>query len=224
MEEKIKLKKLIKLYFISSLTNTILPIRIGELYKIYLYGYEMKNYKKSTIAVLADKFFDCVFLLILFIIIETVNKQPLSMITILLLVFVLMIIIVYISFENTYLFLNKYLIINKNSKFGIGCLKILEETKNIFDNVKNMIKRREVLILLLTLLSWVAEFIFVYVIFKFININNLGMGHFISYINDSFLGVQNELSNYYINVTTVVVIVFSIFAFVNSILKSNRGE
>ena len=58
MEYKIKMKKLTKAYLLSSITNTVIPFKIGEIYKIYLYGYEMKNYAKSTIAVLIDKFFD----------------------------------------------------------------------------------------------------------------------------------------------------------------------
>ena len=224
MEENIKMKKLVKSYLISSLTNTILPFRIGELYKIYLYGYEIKNYKKSTIAVLTDKFFDCIFLLIAFIIIETIAQKELSIITVILLIFVAFIIIMYISFENTYLFLNKYLIINKNKKSGIKCLKILDEAKNIFDSIKNMIKKREIIIGILTILSWISEFIFVYIIFKFINVGNIELNKFILYINNSFLGIQNELSNYYINITTIVAIVFIIIVFINSILKRNKGE
>lgn len=224
MEEKIKMRQLIKSYLLSSITNSILPFRIGELYKIYLYGYEIKNYKKSTVAVIIDKFFDCVVLLIAFIIIEMVTKEQLSTITIILFIFVVLIAIIYIAFESTYAFLNKYLIINKNSEFAIKCLKFLEETKEIYALIKNMISKREILIIIFTLLSWVCEIIFVFVIFKFINIGDLKLNGFISYINNSFLGVQNILSNYYINTTVFVIVLFTIIVCINKVIKKIRRE
>lgn len=225
MEYKIKIKKLTKAYLLSSMINTIIPLRIGELYKAYLYGYEIKNYKKSIIAVLIDKFFDAIFLLILFMVVEITNKQAMSLVTILLLIFVLLIIVIYISFENTYRFLNKYLILNKNTKMGNRCLKILEEFKDIFIDVKSMVKDREILIIMITLLSWIFELSFAFIICKSINID-MGLINFITYINDSFLGIQNGLSNYYIYATAIIFTIYIGIVFINKIinLTKNRGE
>ena len=223
MENKIKMKKLTRAYLFSSITNTIIPFKIGEIYKIYLYGYEMNNYKKSVIAVLIDKFFDAIFLLIAFIIIEIVNKQETSLITILLLIFVFLVIITYVSFEKTYKFLNKYLIINKNTKFSNKCLKILEEIKDIFIDVKNMINNREILIIILTILSWMFEICFAFIICKSINLN-LSLISFITYINDSFFGMQNGLSNYYIYVTSIIFIIYIAIITINKGGKNEKNS
>ena len=225
MEYKIKIKKLTRAYLLSSIINTTIPLRIGELYKAYLYGYEIKNYKKSIIAVLIDKFFDAIFLLILFMVVEIINKQAMSLVTMLLMVFVFLIIIIYISFENTYRFLNKYLILNKNTKIGNRCLKILEEFKDIFADVKSMVKDREILIIMITLLSWLFELSFAFIICKSINID-MGLINFITYINDSFLGIQNGLSNYYIYATAIILTIYIGIVFINKIinLTKNRGE
>ncbi len=225
MEYKIKIKKLTKAYLLSSMINTIIPLRIGELYKIYLYGYEIKDYKKSIIAVLIDKFFDAIFLLILFMVVEIFNKQAMSLVTMLLLIFVLLLIIIYISFENTYKFLNKYLILNKNTKIGNKCLRILEEFKDIFIDVKTMVKDREILIIMITTLSWVFEICFAFIIYKLINID-LGLINFITYINDSFLGIQNGLSSYYVYATAIIFTIYIIVVCINKIfnLTGNRGR
>ena len=185
----------------------------------------MKNYKKSIIAVLIDKFFDAIFLLILFMVVEIINKQAMSLVTMLLMVFVFLIIIIYISFENTYRFLNKYLILNKNTKIGNRCLKILEEFKDIFADVKSMVKDREILIIMITLLSWLFELSFAFIICKSINID-MGLINFITYINDSFLGIQNGLSNYYIYATAIILTIYIGIVFINKIinLTKNRGE
>ena len=153
-----------------------------------------------------------------------ITKEQLSTITIILFVFVILITIVYIAFESTYVFLNKYLIINKNSEFAIKCLKFLEETNEIYALIKNMISKREILITIFTLLSWICEIIFVFVIFKFMNIGDLKLNGFIAYINNSFLGVQNILSNYYIDTTVFVIVLFAIIACINKVIKKIRRE
>lgn len=220
MDNKLKLSNLTSAYLKSSLTNTIVPFKIGELFKIYLYGYEMDNYRKSFLGVIIDKCFDAVVLLVLFISTELFYHQPLSFITILLLIFVGLMVIIYISFENTYNFLNKYLIINKNSSLSIKCLKILEELKSIFSDVKNMIKDRIMLILVLTSLSWVLEIWFVSIISKMANMNSSFMD-FINYMNSSFIGISNELSKYYILVTIVLFIIFIVGFLINKIIKES---
>ena len=222
MENKIKMKKLIRSYLLSSITNTIIPFKIGELYKIYLYGYEMNSYKKSFISVLVDKFFDAMFLSIVFIVIEIVNKSAISLITILLLIFAILVIITYLSFEKTYNFLNKYLITNKNTKFSNKCLKVLEKMKDIFVDIKNMINNREMLIVILTILSWLFEICFAFVICKSINID-LSLINFITYINNSFFGLQNELSNYYIYITSILFVIYIGIIFIKKIFKL-KGE
>ncbi len=220
MENKIKISRLTRAYLKSSLTNTVVPFKIGELFKIYLYGYEMNNYKKSFIGVLVDKFFDALLLLIILITAEIYYAQPLSIITILLLIFTGLVIIFYISFENTYNFLNKYLILNKNSELCIKCLKILDEAKNIFFDVKDMIKDRVILILSLTMLSWIFEIWFVSIISRAINVNS-GFIDFINYMNNSFIGIPNELSIYYILVTIILFIAFYVLFGISKLFKES---
>ena len=223
MKNKIHIKELTKSYLLSSLLNTILPYKLGEIYKIYLYGGLIKDYKKSVIAVIIDKFFDAFVLLIIFSIVDIKKGQGLSYITILLLLIECVIFIIYFSFSKTYKFLNQYLIINKHNKITIKCLKILEEANELYLEVKNMIKCREILLIILTVLSWIMEIFFVYII-KFIKYNDFSFTNFMEYINNSFFGFQNDLSNYYILATVVLIVIFMIFLGIRKVLKNlKRG-
>lgn len=221
MDSKIHINELTKSYLFSSLLNTILPYKLGEIYKIYLYGGVIKDYKKSAIAVIIDKFFDAFVLLIIFSIIEIKKGQGLSYITILLLLVVCGIFIIYFSFDKTYKFLNQYLVINKNNKITIKCLKILEEAYELYLEIKNMIKYREILLIILTILSWALEIVFVYVI-KYIKYNNFNFTNFVEYINSSFFGFQNDLSNYYILETIILIVFFMIFVEIRKVLKKSK--
>lgn len=58
LEEKIPLRVMARLYIKTTFVSTVLPYKTGELFKMYTYGNEIKNYTKGIIAVLVDKFFD----------------------------------------------------------------------------------------------------------------------------------------------------------------------
>ena len=86
-----------------------------------------------------------------------------------------------------------------------------------------MIKCREILLIILTVLSWIMEIFFVYII-KFIKYNDFSFTNFMEYINNSFFGFQNDLSNYYILATVVLIVIFMIFIGIRKVLKNlKRG-
>jgi hypothetical protein len=223
METNMNIKTLTTEYLISSLTNTVLPYKLGEIYKAYLYGHSLHNYKRSIISIITDKFFDAVFILIAFIIIEQKNKQVLSYFTIVLLMLVLIVLVIYITYEKTYKLLNNFLIVNKHKKNSIKCLKVLDETNEIYKNLKSMINNREILLVMLTILSWISELFFVYMICLSIN-DKFNLSNFVDYINNSFFGIQNEFSKYYIFATLILSIIFIIAVFILKIFKRSKHE
>ena len=222
MNGKVHMKNLTKAYLTSSLINTIMPFKLGEIFKIYLYGNIIDDYGRSIISVVLDKFFDAVFLLIAFILLEFQLESGLPLVAYILLFIVCVIFIIYISFEKTYRYLNEYLIIYKNNRIAIKCLKLLEKLYNLYQNIKDMIKHREILLWGLTLASWTAEISFVYVLKISIN-NDSNISSFIEYINGSFFGLQNELSNYY-TIETVLLIIITLLLFGIAKICNRRGE
>ena len=58
LEERVTLKEMVKMYVKTTFVSIVLPYKLGEIYKMYLYGYQIKNYTKGVIAVIIEKFFD----------------------------------------------------------------------------------------------------------------------------------------------------------------------
>ena len=137
------------------------------------------------------------------IVINFVQKQAIltTIIEWVMLIFLILVIVIYITFNSTYYYLNKYLVFNRNSKKAIIALNILEKTNDLYIYIKNMIKGRALLITLLTIFSWTFEWFF---------IKTLNVGNFIAYINAVFLGMTNTVFSNYIIISIICYIVIGL--------------
>ena len=204
IESGIHISDFVKIYVKTTFCSIILPYKSGEIYKAYEYGYKVNDYTKGLLTVIVDKFFDAILLLLLFIPYEIQKNNGLSEITLILLFFVIVFCIIYVCFNTTYYYLNKHFIKKGNVKRNIIALKILERAYEIYNYVKDLIKGRVMLILILTVMAWALEWMFICL---------LDVGNFIDYINAIFFGNQNYIfSNYVIIGIICFLIVEIIFA------------
>lgn len=210
IEEGIHINEFIILYIRSTFCSMILPYKIGELYKAYLYGYKINNYIKGFIAVIIDKFFDALFLLIICISFEVNNNLNLSAITWILLTFVILFVIIYFSFKQTYYYLNKHFMLHSNSKRTNFVLSWLERFYDIYKSVCHMIKGRELLLILFTILAWTFELI----LLKLLNISN-----FVDYFNIVFFEMSKTILQNYIIISLIG---FGLIEMINIAVKTWR--
>ena len=223
LEEKISLKVMAKLYIKTAFVSTVLPYKTGELFKMYTYGNEIKNYTKGIIAVLVDKFFDALILGLILVPYGLLVNGKVPKVGIVMLVFFLIALIVYMCFENTYYYLNKFFILKNQTKKSVIALKVLEKAREVYIKTKEMVRGRYLLLLILTAVTWMFESIFIYVMAKFMNIKT----EFITitnYISDAFFGINNVLFNNYIYICTVIFLIMTIIIYINKyVLKSNKN-
>ena len=206
LEEGISLKRRIKIYIKTTFVSIVLPYKLGELFKMYSYGYETKNYAKGIISVLMDKFFDAVILCLVLVPYGMIQNGHISSLTYILLAFIIVILVVYLSFESTYYYLNKFFIIKNKSKKGLFALNMLEKLNGIYISAKEMIHGRYVVLLCLTAIIWTTEALFIYIMSGFMNIKTEFVT-IINYISDAFFGINNILFNNYIYLCTAIFLV-----------------
>ena len=84
--------------------------------------------------------------------------------------------------------------LHSSSKKSNFVLKYLEKVYDIYKVIFHMIKGRELLLMLSTILAW---------IFEFILINNFEVGNFINYYNITFFETQNNILQNYIIISIV---------------------
>lgn len=197
LEEEISLKRRIKIYIKTTFVSTVFPYKLGELFKMYSYGYESKNYSKGIIAVLIDKFFDATVLCFVLIPYGMIANGIISSIAYIMLAFLVIILIIYLSFKSTYSYLNKFFIIKTKSKKGLFVLNMLEKLNDIYIYAKELIRGRQIILLFLTGIIWVMEAAFIYIMSIFIAMQ-VELSIIINYISDAFFGINNVLFNNYI--------------------------
>lgn len=214
MEQNINYLRFIKIYTKITFVNITLPFKIGELFRIYCFGKETKNSKIGVLSVIIDRFFDICALLIILIPYDIVVNKSVSSVTFLLVIFAIIALFLYRVFLPTYVYLNRYLITNGNTKNTINVLKILDNSKVWYEYIKKLLKGRSSLVFILSCLGWVAEF-FVLMCIKIVVNESFGIGGFVNYINSIFGFGNARLLNTYTSFSCIVLafITFIIYGY-----------
>ena len=126
MEHKISLQRFLLLYCKTTFVNLVIPYKIGELYRVYKIERETKHWQVGILSVVIDRFFDVLALFFILLAIDIYEKRQLSAITVVFFICLMLISVAYMVIQPTYNYLNKYLIVHKQSARSMITLKGLE--------------------------------------------------------------------------------------------------
>lgn len=214
IERRLPLKIFIKMYLKTTFINLALPFKMGEVFKVYFYGEKMNDYKRALLAVLTDRYFDTIALIILVLPIEMMMNKSISVISLILLIFFMTVTIIYYAFPISYKYLNKYLILNISSSKGIMMLKMLEKINVWYEHIVSLMAGRVLLLFLLSFFAWLIEYAILLNLAIGLNIGFAANG-FINYLNAIFLAEYNELVSVYVcfSVLIFAIITVSVYGF-----------
>ncbi|MBO6016312.1 MAG: flippase-like domain-containing protein [Lachnospiraceae bacterium] len=157
MEHKINFKRFLLLYCKTTLVNLVIPYKIGELYRVFKIGRETRHWQVGILSVIIDRFFDVLALFLLLASVDVVFKQRISAITGIFFVALAIVTVIYMVISPTYTYLNKYLIVHKQSGRSMLALKGLEFVRAWYDFSTDLIRGRFALITISSLAGWVFE-------------------------------------------------------------------
>lgn len=215
MEHKINLRRFVLLYCKTTFVNLIIPFKIGELYRIYKIKKETKLWQVGILSVVIDRFFDIFALFLILLPVDLFFKKQISTVTGFFFVLLALLTIIYMVVQPTYVYLNKYIIMHKESNRSMLVLKGLEYVKEWYDFSTNLIRGRFALITLSSLFGWIFEVfllqIFARILFYFGQMEEtFGIENFADYVTSIFLGGKNELTTKYTYGTAAIFLVLSI--------------
>ncbi|WP_099466986.1 lysylphosphatidylglycerol synthase domain-containing protein [Konateibacter massiliensis] len=221
MEQKINFFRFIKVYMKITLVNLALPFKMGEIFRIYCYSKETKDGKIGILSVVIDRLFDTTALLVILIPYDFLVDKQISPVTLILSLFAAVIVFLYRIFLPTYYYLNRYFIMNTNSKQAVRCLYILESGKTWYDYIRRLLKGRSSLIFIFSCVGWIAEF-GVLMCMQTIFQKVFGISGFVEYINSIFGLGDTWLLNSYTTVSCIILAVITVSVYGISYL--NRRE
>ncbi len=206
----------LKLYTLTTPVSVILPYKVGEVFRIVLYGNYMNDYIKGSIIILLDRFIDTVALIVLILSSFIIYGGQISFIVFFLLIFTCLLILSYLSFKSFYLYWNKRVIKSSCSKRGISFLKHLKNINNIYEDVHMILKGKGMILLFISLLSWIIELFGLMITIKDDSFRNM----LIIYIQ-SIIGRGNTVYNKEFVFFSVVILVM-VFIVVSLLLSFKK--
>lgn len=166
IDEKIPFVRFMFLYCLTTLVNLIVPYKLGEFFRIAVFCKATKSIRIGFLSVLLDRFFDTVALVLILLPIELLKRREVSDSTLLLTAFVVVSVFAYVAFSSFYTYLNRYLIMNRQSKGAMGSLKILEWMRYGYEYVKRLIHGRYALLVIFSFVAWLLECGILYLLAK----------------------------------------------------------
>ena len=231
MEHKISLRRFLLLYCKTTFVNLLIPFKIGELYRIYKINKETKHWQVGVLSVVIDRFFDMLALFLILMPIDIYFEKQTSTATGFFFVVLTLLTVVYIVALPTYKYLNKYIIMHKQSKRSMLALKGLQYTKEWYDFSTNLIRGRFALITVSSLVGWISE-VFLLKVFSLVlgqmeqGTDGFGVHNFPDYVASIFLGGGNELAMKYTYGTASIflglIIVFTIVVYMRNETKRRK--
>lgn len=212
IDEKIPFRRFLLLYSFTTLVNLVVPYKLGEFFRIFVFIKATGDKKIGFLSVLLDRFFDTVALVLILLPYELLQGGIVSSSTLLLAVFVVVLVFVYISFPSFYTYLNRYIIMNRSSKGAMGSLKLLELLKSGADYVRRLIHGRYALLVICSFIAWLLEC----AILHFMSgLFNLDEGNDISsYIQSIISSGKTELMSRYVTFGIVMMTLATVVTFI----------
>lgn len=220
MEQRIEFWRFVRIYLKTTFVNFLLPVKSGELFRIYCFAHETKNVTMGFISVIVDRIFDTCVLLLFLVPYDFLIAGRISAVTVILAMIVLLVVSGCVFLSSSYSYLNRFLLIHGTSRRTIGLLQLLENFKMCYDYVAGLLKGRFFLIFIFSCVGWIFEFLFLKIMAGVFQIV-FNAAQFAEYISGIFVADTGILKNDYIVISAAGLLFAMIISYC---LKKGRSE
>ena len=146
-----------KLYCKVTPVSVVLPWKLGEFFRIYCCGSELKSLLKGVVIILLDRFFDTIALVTMMLFLWLLWGGSLPMLVYGFLVFLALVVLVYLGFPGMHEVWKKYLLSSKATAHKLQLLKLLDAASRIYKEIRGVLHGRGSLLYILSILAWGTE-------------------------------------------------------------------
>ena len=203
---------LAKIYCSVTPVSLLLPYKLGDLYRMYIYGNVLRNRIRGIVIILLDRFMDTSALVTIIIFFKYYNNSEISIQSSLLMVFLLVVIIAYNLFGGLHSFWNQYLLAANATKKRLWALDQLAIWNKIYVEIKRVVVGRGAVLYALSLLAWSIELggmlslMAVLSNFEDINLSKWISTYLATLFGEAYLDIIGE----YIVISTVGLVCYSV--------------
>lgn len=205
-----------KLYASTTFVNIVIPFKLGEVYRIFIYGQKCENYVTSVFCVILDRIVDTVAMLILIILLSGTN---LGLFYICLVLLVVIVSCIYLVFPAFYLFWNRFFIFESKSSKSVQVLHVLEKCNDGYQYIHSLIKGKMVTLLSMSFAAWIVELFGIYYL-SASKETGFETNIFKDYLESAFSGVGNS----YLLVYTIGTMIFFLIMILMIMIYEKRRK
>lgn len=214
-------QQFIKQYCKTAFVNILIPLKAGELFRIYCYGWQNVNLFTSIVYVILDRFFDTAALLAVLFILVTVTNQKLPIILVCLVAAITLLIVIYILLPSLCRYWKNYFLMVKATQGRLKYLQMINGIEITCEKVKTVIKGKGLIVATLSVGAWLAELVGVFLWKKLCGMQ-IATSFFQNYLMAA-MGIEQSDDLNMIIVAMVVILLTSYFLlYLYCIYKEHR--
>ena len=156
-EKELSFVENIKLYCKIVPVSSIFPFKLGELFRMYCYGYKVGSGVTGVIGVLLDRFVDTAALLTVLFGVTLAAGGGFSAIFCVLAAFAIVILAAYLLFPQVYRFWNHHLLLTAATRRKLMVLRLLASFDRAYRETSRILRGKFMTLYILSLLAWGTE-------------------------------------------------------------------
>lgn len=147
----------IKTYCKVTPITVVIPFKLGEFFRMYVYGRKLNHALKGIIIILLDRFMDTIALVTAILFVWFFRGGDIIPLVYILLLFLIAVLLLYFLYPGIYKFWKNYLLKAKASPHRLAMLKILEIFHNIYQEIQQVVAGRGTILYFMSLTAWGIE-------------------------------------------------------------------
>ena len=202
--------------------SMVWPLKLGDLFRAYCYGYQIRNYFAGVLIILMDRFVDSLALLTVMLVLNPADDPDITMIFYTVLVFLLFVILCYQLFPGMYDYWKKYFLLAEASAGRNRMLRMLERFHTVYREVSDLVRSRGALLYLLSFFAWVMEIGGLLFAGRFV-LHQPAKGMAAGYLTAALTGGRSEYLEQYIMVSMIIMVMAYLSMVCLKIRKTGGG-
>lgn len=141
----------------TSAVNLLIPLKLGDVFRIYCYGYTVKNLLNGLCYILLDRFMDTLALVTLILYFDIFTDVNYTFLFCFLILFLSCVIVLYFTFPGLYKYWNSYLIKSDAGRFKYKVLKLINSMNDIYAGIQEIIHGKGIILYIISIAAWMIE-------------------------------------------------------------------
>ena len=163
----------IKAYCKVTPVSMVIPFKIGDFFRMYCYGNLIGNEMRGVVIILLDRVMDTMALISLILFFRLIWRVQIFPFVYFFLTFLAFALIVYHCYPRIYEFWKKYLLKATATEQRLQLLKVIKYLNDIYEEVKNVVRGRGIILYCISCIAWIIEIGSLYVLNKLMQVSNM---------------------------------------------------